>query len=428
MFRAPLRNALSAIVALGVGAVVSTVAASADAYVVKKTTAGELVHWDERDVSYSLDPSIDAAVNGGTDATKRAMESWSGSVGAPDLHAHASNAESPTKPGFDNKNGVFYMKDGWAPAGRALAITVLTYDNTTGKILDADVIFNGVYSFAVLTKEGQTLDSAQVSTGDAHLSNTDGVTHADQQGELGQIYDLHHVIAHELGHSLGMNDELERHDALMYRYTSPNDATLRSPAGDDISGLAELYSTKLEASGSGCGGATVAPKKPGAGAQHAAIALGLGLMLFLALRARSDRKARIGFVLAAATAAVLLMPSPSKSGGTARAAESAQGHARAKVFSSKSSLEDGLIKTTYELATNVCRATSCPKAGHGVAWGGTMGNIRQEVGGQFAPTTGDEVDVSFAKLPNALSPILHPLAVKDANADDSSVAVLTQAQ
>ena len=42
------------------------------------------------------------------------------------------------KPGFDEKNGVFYMSGGYAPAGRALAITVLTYDNASGRILDAD--------------------------------------------------------------------------------------------------------------------------------------------------------------------------------------------------------------------------------------------------------------------------------------------------
>src|SRR5262249_6990776 len=145
----------------------------------------------------------------------------------------------------DQQNGVFYMANGWAPAGTALAITVLTYDNATGRILDADIIFNGSYKFAVLS-QGAT-EAARVETQGPRPSATDGISHADQTGDGGNVYDLHHVVAHELGHSLGMNDEMERRDALMYRYSTPNEVTLRAPASDDIQGLAELYSTKIEA-------------------------------------------------------------------------------------------------------------------------------------------------------------------------------------
>src|SRR6185295_17850971 len=102
-------------------------------------------------------------------------------------------------------------------------------------------------------------------------SNTDGIAHQDEGTNLDTVYDLHHVVAHELGHSLGMNDEMQRKDALMYRYSAPNDATMRAPAPDDIAGLAELYSTRMEASGNGCGNATVAPKKPSLAASHVAM-------------------------------------------------------------------------------------------------------------------------------------------------------------
>jgi Matrixin len=419
-----IRGALAALVGVALAAGSVAVAGDADAYVVKKTSRGQLVHWESRDVDYTIAPSVEANVEGGAQATLHAMDSWSGSVGAPDLRTKVADAASPTKPGFDEKNGVFYMAGGYAPAGRALAITVLTYDNTTGRILDADVIFNGSYKFKVL-EEGRLAEKAALRT-----ASTDSISHEDElpAASVDTIYDLHHVIAHELGHSLGMNDEMERKDALMYRYTAPNDATLRAPASDDISGLAELYSTNLEAAGNGCGGAAVSPKKPGLAAQHAALVLAFGLLFFLALRARSDRRARFAFVLAAAAAAVTLMPSASKSGGTAQATEVAPGHARAKVLSAQTALEDGLMKTTFKLATTVCRATSCPKMGHGAAWGGTVGNITQEVGGQVAPQNGADVDVSFAKLPNALAPLASPLGVRDAAADDSEIRVVTAAR
>jgi hypothetical protein len=226
-----------------------------------------------------------------------------------------------------------------------------------------------------------------------------------------------------------MNDEMERKDALMYRYSSPNDATLRAPASDDIAGLAELYSTKLEASGNGCGNATVAPKKPSLAASHFAMVATLGFLFFLVLRGRSDRRARFAFVAAAAIATYAMLPSISKDeGNVARAGEltaAAGGHARAKVLSTTTTMEDGLFKTTYKLATTACRAATCPKLGDGVAWGGVSGNIRQDVGGEYAPASGDDVDVSFTKLPSAIAPLSQPLGARQSASE--KVRVITPA-
>ena len=402
-------------------------APDAHAFVVKKTSKGELVHWDQRTVDYTFDPSVDHNVQDAVTATSLAMSSWSGTVGAPELQGHAASTvvDAPTKPGFDQKNGVFFMPDGYTPAGRALAITVLTYDNASGRILDADIIVNGAYKFAVLQTRADVAKQGPVVTG-AHPSNTDGITHVDEPStSTDTVYDLHHVVAHELGHSLGMNDEMERKGSLMYRYSSPNDTSLRAPASDDIEGLAELYSTKLQASG-GCGSATVAPKKPSFAASHFAMVATLGFLLFLILRGRSDRRARLAFVVAAAVAVYVMLPSITKDGGNvAKASELAPGQARAKVLTTSTSMEEGLIKTTYKLATTVCRTTTCPKLGTGVAWGGTAGNITQEVGGQYAPVSGDDVDVSFTKLPSDLAVLSTPLGAPASDA--ASVRVVTPA-
>ncbi len=409
--------------ALLAAAAASTFALNADAYAVKKTVSGELVHWDARDVSYSVDPSIEANVPHGGEAARLATRGWSGAVGAPEMHLPDSDATSPSKPGYDGKNGVFFMAGGYEPAGRALAITVLTYDNASGKILDADVIVNGAYAFAVL-------DTSRIFVTNVAPRNTDAISHADaREGVDGEIYDLYHVVAHEFGHSLGMNDELEREGSLMYKYTNPDDATLREPESDDLQGLAELYSTKMEAHGNGCGGATVSPKKPSTGASQAAMAAALGLLVFLVIRARSDRRARTGFVLAAAAAAFALMPaSAKKDAGVAHASTLSAAAARAHVVDTQTSFEDGLVKTTYTLATVSCRTGSCPETAKGVAWGGTVGSIRQDVGGQYAPVAGDQVDVSFrAAKRAALAAIAAPLAGRAAK-DLAEVRVLTLAQ
>ena len=427
-----LRAALRPVVSGGVAAAFAisffVAVPDAHAYVVKRTSRGELVHWEERTVDYTFDPSIDTSVPQAASATTRAMVSWSGTVGAPDLHAHSASTASdpPTKPGFDQKNGVFYMAAGWAPAGRALAITVLTYDNGTGRILDADIIVNGSYKFAVLndaSELGATTDKRGAS---AHPSNTDGITHVDEAQSLESTYDLHHVIAHELGHTLGMNDETERKDALMYRYSSPNDATMRAPASDDIAGLAELYSTKLEASGSSCSGARVTPKKPSVVASTFAMLGTLGFLVFLIMRGRHNRRARLAFVLGAAVAVYALLPA-ARAGdrSVAQARGLAPGHARAKVLSTTTSMVEGLLKTTYTLAVTACRLSACPKKSEGFAWGGTAGNIRQEVGGQVAPAPGDNVDVSFDNLPGRLAPLT--LRIGPQRPEAASVRVLTPA-
>jgi hypothetical protein len=407
------------------GLAVLASSADANAYVVKKTTRGELVHWESDVVEYSLDNSIPANVISGDLATRESMTSWSGTVGAPELTIKAPTAESPVKPQFDHKNGIFFMKDGYTPAGRALAITVLTYDNATGKILDADIIFNGKYRFAVLGSDAP--HETEHNLLGARPSTTDTVTHEEEVSEVGSLYDLHHVIAHELGHSLGMNDEMERKDALMYRYTAPNDASMREPGSDDVAGLAELYSTKLEGKGNGCGGATVAPKKPTFAASQYAMFGALTLLAFLLFRARSDKRARLVFVAAAAAITVGLLPSTSgKDGrGVAKASEIEPGHARAKVVGTSTLVADGLFKTTYKLATVACRTSACPKLGHGEAWGGTVGNITQEVGGHYAPHDDDVVDVSFKKLPDVTRALRDPLAGRVSDADEA-VRVLTK--
>ena len=245
-------------------------------------------------------------------------------------------------------------------------------------------------------------------------STTDTVTHEEEVSDVGSLYDLHHVIAHELGHSLGMNDEMERKDALMYRYTAPNDASMREPASDDVAGLAELYSTKLEGKGNGCGGATVAPKKPTFAASQYAM---FGALTLLA------------FVAAAAAVTVGLLPSTSgKDGrGVAKASEIEPGHARAKVVGTSTVMADGLFRTTYKLATVACRTSACPKLGHGEAWGGTVGNITQEVGGHYAPHDDDVVDVSFKKLPDVSRALRDPLAGRVSNADEA-VRVVTKSR
>lgn len=380
------------------------------------------MHWKRANVDFTMDPSVEANVAGATEATKHAMQSWSGTMGAPELSMSPRGEGAPDKPALDFKNGIFFMSSGYEPVGRSLAITILTYDNVTGEIVDADVAFNGRYSFEVLDEWG----SSEPQTNGPHPTATDGIAHDMPPAREDTVYDLHHVVAHELGHALGMDDELRRDDVLMYRYSSPNDASMRAPVSDDIEGLAAIYGGRFTASGAGCGGAMVAPKKPSQTNERVAMIAAFTLLTFLVLRARTDRRARVAFLLTMAGGATLLLPELAADVRTASAMTRGAGHAQATVVAASTRLEGGLFKTTYELATTACRVAACPKQARGAVWGGTMGRLRQEVAGQFAPVVGSHVDVSFDALPSALGPLTSPLG-KAAAEPSPNVVTLTAA-
>jgi hypothetical protein len=99
------------------------------------------------------------------------------------------------------------------------------------------------------------------------------------------------------------------------------------------------------------------------------------------------------------------------------------------VLAATTSVEQGLFKTRYQLATTECALASCPKNGFGDAWGGTIGNVTQDVGNQYAPQPGDDVDVSFTttSLKSVLRTLQDPLAARPTTPATAAVRVLTKA-
>jgi hypothetical protein len=108
-------RALPGFIASSVALVTTTFPSrDAEAYAIKKAASGEVVHWETPEVHYTYDPSFDATVDTASMAAARAMVSWSGSVGAPNLRGFHANEVigAPTNPGFDQKNGIFFIPKG----------------------------------------------------------------------------------------------------------------------------------------------------------------------------------------------------------------------------------------------------------------------------------------------------------------------------
>jgi hypothetical protein len=358
----------------GAGAIVAlcTLLASttAQAFEIKKTTSGLPVHWESgAAVVFETDPSIEALTPEAPAAIRAAAESWSTLEGAPGVSVQP--AAGPSQPGYDGKNTVYYYPQGYPLAGDALAITILTYDDTDGSILDADIVYNGIYPFA-------TLPTGAEPTPTAIPVSNDGESLAGELGDPGgDAFDVVHVGAHEMGHALGMNDETVTRSSLMYLYSFPGAASPRAPTNDDLDGLVDLYS----GSGRGCSSSVAAfgrPRVP----PPALIAL-VGAMLgwiLVGRRRRAGRSLLVAGSFAVVIAVPRIMPVASRTADTT-----------ARVVSTHLVEGDSPWRTEISLASSDGTRTM-------TVLGGRRGTIVQEIGGVEVPRVGDELDVSSGRV------------------------------
>ena len=381
-------------VASGVFALVSVASREAAAYEIKHTTGGTVVRWWESDVALVVDPSVSDGVAGGGGALDGALHAWSGVEGSPALSMTVGPGGGHVA--VDGQNTILYAHDGFAPAGNALAVTVFSYDNVSGRIVDTDVVINGQHAFAVLPDGQRPANGAEpVSTeGGSGGDGRDGHGNGERSGQA--PFDIQHVVAHELGHVLGLGDDLETQDALMYIYTAPGDASLRAPTTDDLDGVTAVYGASTgpgPSAHAGCGKASVVGSRVTGVDAWCAVALLVGAGAWLSRR----RGLRVA-VPVCASCVVLFAGSQDARSATGRGL-AAGADARAVVVSAEASEVDGVLRTTLVLAPTECRTAACPDRVVANVWGGTSGGITQVVGDREVPRVGDAMDVTLAALP-----------------------------
>jgi hypothetical protein len=217
---------------------------SADAFVLKLAANGQPVHWAQPTVTLVVDPTIEANVPGGAAAASRALSAWSALSNGPEILV--TMGPPGGKVAVDGQNTVLFAQNGYPPAGAALAVTLVNYDEQSGEIIDTDIVVNGTHAFAVLPDGAVDPEAVPVLVeGPTAVVATAYLAH--------MVFDLEHVLAHETGHALGLGDVAEAGE-VMYAYSTPGDAAYRAPASDDLAGVEALY-TVPEQKG-GCGGST----------------------------------------------------------------------------------------------------------------------------------------------------------------------------
>jgi hypothetical protein len=350
------------------------------AYENKTAASGDRVRWRVTDVEMTVDERFDRVVPEGARAIADAVSVWSGIAGGPTLTVRVD--EVTARPGYDGRNYIFYAAEKFAPAGDALAVTVLSFDDLSGRILDADVVVNGEHAFALFEDGDRAPNGARffaMDTGDEPSG-----THGEKEDRPPPVFDLRHVTAHELGHVLGLADEPKVASALMYPFTYAHDASCLHPTEDDIAGIDALYS---EGYGGGCqvGG----PRAFFEGASTVSLFLPTFLGFLLTQRRIRRRSARcaVGFAVGALplfAAGQVILPHRAPT----HAAE-----VRVRIDRVSTVNDDGLFRSTLHGTPVRCDRAQCPAEIVLEVWGGRLDGIEQRVDGRRVPREGELFEV-----------------------------------
>lgn len=248
---------------------------SARAYTPNATDSGHVIRWGDPAVGLRVDDAFAALLpgDGASQALQIAMEAWRGMGEAPDVLRMDGE---PAPLGYHRgraANTVSATTD-WPYEPEKLAVTVITYEQESGRLLDADILVNAQTPLT-LASPGQPTTRA---------------------------YDLAAVLTHEVGHFLGLGESEDDPAATMWPYATPGDTHQRTLSEDDEEAVINAYSQALPAVG--CGQARVLGARPRS-AHRGMLALGAVALALLCVR----RRRRDGRLLGLAALALCLLAS-----------------------------------------------------------------------------------------------------------------------
>jgi hypothetical protein len=180
----------------------------------RETASGVVEHWSTDHVTVTLDPSLENLGVGGTDAIEEAMTTWASGVGGLPQITFVRATEPVSTSGNDGVSVVRAAPITTPGHESDLADTTTYAEDATGNILEADIVFNTTYAYAVMPAP------------DASCRAT---------------YDIGAVATHESGHFFGLDEDYGDTTTTMYVITSACDAHKRVLTSEDTQALDALY-------------------------------------------------------------------------------------------------------------------------------------------------------------------------------------------
>jgi hypothetical protein len=235
---------------LGFGLLGTALPESASAYSINTTEKGRRIRWSSDHVVMRVEPALAKGLPNGQamQALIMSTDAWRGFEGVPDIAIIEGDPRRLGHHGEGPTNGV-YLPETWSHESDKLAITVVTYEMASGRLLDADIVVNPDVDFSLLSE-----------TPDAR----------------GASYDLAAVLTHEMGHVLGLGESEEDRMATMWPYADRGDVHQRTLSDDDEAGILDAYDGPAPLPASSC-----APAATIAG--HGAPPVWLASVLLIAL-------------------------------------------------------------------------------------------------------------------------------------------------
>jgi hypothetical protein len=259
------------------------VSSQAYAYTINTTEVGKRIRWANDSVSLQMDPEFLEFLGPGQAyaALEMGFEAWRGLPRVPDLTIRPGTPDTVGHHDGHPTNGIYLLRN-WPYEAAKLAVTIVTYEMDTGRLLDADIVVNGQAKFALLDEPVKPgIDS----------------------------YDLAAVLTHESGHVLGLGESAAGQEATMWPYARPDDTDKRTLAQDDEDGVTESYLSAPPAAAGGCGGNSIG----GRVSTRGGVAMSLWLLAVIPMLRMTRRRRRQASALAIGAVAVLLFGFDSQS-------------------------------------------------------------------------------------------------------------------
>lgn len=183
------------------------------------------VHWGRRCITYAVnergapefpssDGALDATLQAAIDAS---FDAWTG-VSCSNAQLVPAGVVSDTYIGYEegkgraNVNLVIWKTEAWSHSRSAYAVTITTFDPTTGLLADADIELNSVsHTFTATDNPALTR------------------------------VDIQNTLTHEVGHLLGLDHSTDAEATMYAEAAQSGELKKRTLASDDTEALCTIY-------------------------------------------------------------------------------------------------------------------------------------------------------------------------------------------